>query len=125
MSRVAADPEQCGGALIDQPGNAEEVEAGHLGHAADMARDTLRVEDRQVDPAEVEPVAARPDHGRYAFGREIELGDLRRMEAEKLAVVRRGVDPGSLDVGVSATTPLIVYEAVRGKTARVHVMDTC
>src|SRR5262249_42749617 len=45
------------------PGEPEEVEAGNVGDAAAMGGATLLVEDRNVDPGVVGPVARRPYDG--------------------------------------------------------------
>jgi len=45
------------------PGEAEEVEAGHVGDAATVAQAAALVEDRQLDPRVVRSVTGRPDDG--------------------------------------------------------------
>ena len=79
------------------PGQAEEVEAGRLGHAAPVHDRAALVEYRHVDPGVVEPEAGRPDHRA-----DVELG----------AVAERHRRAGGLE------GPRVKLDAVAAQRAR-------
>ncbi len=82
---------------------AGEVEAGELGDAALVARVAVRVENRQIDPAEVAAKARSIDDAADTRGFEVELGRLRRrLPVVRLQVARRCVDTALGDVLVDA-----------------------
>ena len=91
--------------LPEQP---EERQPGDIADAPDVARQAEVAEDRQVEPAVVGGVACRPQHGAIPAAREIELGNLGRMEVERLSDL--GVTskpPRSANVSQSVRKPLV------------------
>src|SRR4051812_32062757 len=64
-----------GGRAAGQPGQAQEVESWHGGHAVLMHWVSLRVERVDVKPAEVERIAGGPDDRADAGFGQVELED--------------------------------------------------
>ena len=89
-----------------QPGQPQEVEPRDLRDAAILAGHAVLIEDRSalrasdVQPTEVGAVAGGPDDARNAGLRQIQLARLRRLESDRLAVVRRRHDSGPLDIWI-------------------------
>jgi hypothetical protein len=95
---VVFHPSDQRGATRVLPGEAEEVEARHVGDATTMANATVLVEDRQLDPRVVGPVARRPEDGVHlelaavleADGVAVDLEDARfELDAEALLELAR------------------------------------
>src|SRR6185369_13387755 len=62
--RVLDDRDQVGRAHPALPRQTQERESRHVRHAALVDRHARVLEDRQLDPVEREPIAARPEDGR-------------------------------------------------------------
>lgn len=60
-----------------QPGQAKEVEAGALGHAAVVRRLSGPVKNRDINPAKIRLVAGTPHNSSQWLGREIDAGIFR------------------------------------------------
>src|ERR1700676_5479886 len=68
---VLADAGQQGRVQFGQPLQAEEIHSRHVGDAPDMHRLPLRVQYRNVNPAEVEAIAGGPDDRSDAGGAHV------------------------------------------------------
>ena len=112
--RVDGDAAEVGRRVVVLPEQADEREPGNLADAPDVPRDAELVEDRQVEPAVVRRVAGRPQDGRDALAREVELGDLGWLDT---SATRRSSSvtsiAGSLGKGVAQRPEPVVEELVR------------
>src|SRR5262249_56438516 len=70
---VIPDPRQERGVHLGEPWKAQEVDAGHRGNAMLMSWLSDRVQNWQVDPAEVEAVTRSPDHRTQSHIAGVEL----------------------------------------------------
>src|SRR5581483_4218525 len=62
---IAFHPSEQGRAARVLPGEAEESQTLHVGYSTSVSQSPVRVEDGQVDPGVVGPVAGGPDHHIY------------------------------------------------------------
>ena len=95
-----------------EPRQPQEIEPGDLGDAAILARDAVLVEYREIQPAEIEPVAGCPDDGRDTRRRQVEIERFRGLEVVSRTVVRRRIDAFPLDEQVDRGPEPLVEETV-------------
>lgn len=81
---IANEANQVGGAHVDQPRRPDEAEPVDQRASASLDRQAVGIEDGHVDPVEDGAIPARPEHGRDAFGRQIECSDLGYLVLETL-----------------------------------------